>query len=390
MILEDVKFHYSEQGDNRDGSPFNYHSRNMTITTDKGTFETPMRVTTRTEYVARSRVPLSRTVPLDLAIDFRELDRNQVIGFMKNDKVARKMLYLAKQFNALSTRANFRISVIQPPENLLQIMTNTEKTKFADMQAEYLQENLREQLITYPYLGLPISEYKQFIDKRYLRTHDLSTIFTLYMGMKTDDLREILDHLIAKQQPMIILMIHKEWGNSIPQHDLLKTYLNNEKVAFFATQVEREEDESHTSNLHSVAFGGGFDLVSLKQVRGYNTRKKLDLNKIKFFNPINLRIDNIANTINDDGRNLIKELDIPSDNFNDLVYVDRMILGYKGAKVHPKKYDKLYYLARTHEAIVSPTVFNYARPLIERQELIDHLKQTNLKEVPMIRRRRTA
>ena len=65
-----------------------------------------------------------------------------------------------------------------------------------------------------------------------------------------------------------------------------------------ACQVEREEHKSHSSNLHWVAFGAGLDLVSLMQVRGHSSIPKLELNRIRFFDPTSLRIDDIENTIN--------------------------------------------------------------------------------------------
>ena len=208
------------------------------------------------------------------------------------------------------------------------------------------------------------------------------------MKMDYNQLQTIVTHLIQKEQPMIIALIHTNWQKAIPQHSLISKYFDNEKVAFFACQVEREEHESRVSNLHCVALGGGFDLVSLKQARGYPNPQILDINKIKFFDPRTLDINNMENTLNDPTRSLVDEFDLPIDNFNDFSYLTRVIRGYEGAKVHPTKFQILYYLARTHEAITSPKEFDSIRSLIGRNEILEYINQTNLKIAPMVKSRR--
>jgi hypothetical protein len=291
MALEDVRLVGVEQ--NGEKSPYYYRSRILSIATDKGTFSTPARVTTRSEYAARSGVPLSRTVPLQLGVNFRELSTSQVSGLMNERNSAEKMLGITKQFYDITRRAALKISVFQPSSSTLEQMSPAEKVRFADEQADFLQLRLGQDIITFPFLNLPISDYKEFINSRYGKDNDISTIFMLDMRIDRHQLKEILDFLILKEQPMIIGLIYREWEKTIPQHALITSYFDNERVAFFACQVSREEPESHSSNLHSIAFGGGFDLVSLMQVRGYSNNQKLDLNKIRFLNPENLGIANI-------------------------------------------------------------------------------------------------
>lgn len=104
-----------------------------------------------------------------------------------------------------------------------------------------------------------------------------------------------------------------------------------------ACQVEREEHKSHSSNLHSVAFGAGLDLVSLMQVRGHSSIPKLELNRIRFFDPTSLRIDDIENTINS-RRKITEELGLlPGD--IDYGYLEKILKGHRGALVHPDKFD---------------------------------------------------
>ena len=118
------------------------------------------------------------------------------------------------------------------------------------MQAEYLQQRLGTNIITYPFLDLPLSEYKRLIDRTIVNNNTFP-IFTLDMKKERNYLKELIDHL------------YRNWQKSIPQHHLIGSYFRNDGVVFVAAQVEREKDENHTSNLHSVVFWGGFDMVSL-------------------------------------------------------------------------------------------------------------------------------
>ena len=382
MILEDVKL--NDTTENNLSSPYYFRSRSVRITTDKGVFETPNRVNTRTEYVARSNVPLAECLNLELAVDFRELDVEQTSQITTSPKCAEKLIDLTEQFNDITRRAIFKMSVFQPPQIKLDIMSNEEKVTFADFQADYLQLKLGAGIITYPYLQLPSTEYKKFIDARYRRTENTSTIFTLDVAMETNDLKDILDHLISKEQPMIICLIDRPWMETTTQHRIISSYYHNEKTAFFACQVQREELMSNSSNLHALAFASGYDLVALNQSRLGGGDKKLSLNKIKFFDPKTLAIDSIENVLLNPERTIVDEFDFSSHNQNDKDYVSMIIEGYEGAAYHPKKHQILYYLARVHEAMTSPRVFATTRDKIAKREVETYIKDTTLKNVPMI------
>jgi hypothetical protein len=140
---------------------------------------------------------------------------------------------------------------------MLQRMSSAEKVRFSYIQADFLQRRLGTNIISFPYLNMPVSEYTEFIDNHYRTNANISTIFTLDMGMERRYLEAILNHIIQKGHPLIINLIYKEWQKTIPQYDLVNHYFDNERTAFFLCQIEREEPESHTSNLHSVTLGGG-------------------------------------------------------------------------------------------------------------------------------------
>lgn len=386
MIIENVKLRDLDRSET-DKPPY-YRSRIVDITTDKGTFSTPARPNTRTEYVARSETPLSECLPLDLAVDFRDLNDELVTGLLDDPKIGNELVALTNQFNDITRRTKFRFSVFQPSKTLLGNMEPKNRIKFADMQANYLQIKLGSNLVTYPFLNLPSNEYKEFIKSRYQNNSEFSTIFTLDLAMEPKHLQEILNYLINVGDPIIINIIYRDWQKTIPQHEIINSYFDREQVAFFACQVPREDLISHTSNLHAVAFGSGFDLVALNQSRGYSDNEDLDLSKIKFFDPITLGINNIEDTLLDESRNVANEFQFTEDNFRDLAYVQKILTGFQGAKVHLLKYQILYYLARVHEAMTSPRIFDESRSRIKSKEILSYIEETNLRNVPLIKNRR--
>ena len=385
MILEDVRLKDISQNNN--DSPYYFRTRLLDVITDKGTFTTPSRVNTRTEYVARSHVPLSEALDLNLAADFRELTVEQTDNILSDDgeKDIKKILDLVGQFNDVTRRAIFKISIFQPPKTRLLTMTNEEKLDFADYQADLFQISLGSGLVTYPYLALPVSEYKKFIDTRIKRDENTTTIFTLDMGMESQYFREMINHIISKKQPTIICFIHRPWIDTPKNHTMISKLYDNEKTVFFACQVAREEDTSHGSNLHSIGFTRGFDLVALHQSRGGGGDKDLSLNKIKFFDPKTLEINTIDNVMRNPTRDVVKEFNFSPHNFRDEEYVSMILKGYEGAQHHDKKHEILYYLARTHEAMLSPKIFAQTREKIAANEMELYIKDTVLRNMPMLR-----
>jgi|GEM_PF-3251946 len=387
MIIEDVK-RRPDDDHSEPKSPYYFRSRIVDITTDLGKFSTPMRMITRAEHIARSEFGLSKALPKELAIDFRILIDKQMQDFVDDSKAVKNLIQKTRQFNDITRKSIFRLSVFQPADNVLGSMSTESKIKFADLQADFLQIRLGTHTITYPYLALPVSDYKKFIDSHYVRNENFSTIFVLDMAMDAPSFREIIKHLIDKQEPMIIALIYRDWLDTALQHDVVTSYFDNKQVAFLACQVPREEPDSHGSNLHSVAFGGGFDLVALEQPRGFNPKPKLDLNKIRFFSPQTLYIDSMENTLKQPNRTLFAEFNLAEHNFNDFVHLRHVIDGYRGAEKYPQKFKLLQYLAKIHEAITSPAIFESTRDRISRKEMEQYIIQTSLKDAPLIKNRK--
>lgn len=384
MIIEDVQLKETREG--KSNSPYFFKNRVVEIITDKGKFQTPSRVNTRSEYVARSKVPLSESLNLDLAIDFRELTVEQTEQIIdESSDCIKNLIDLAGQFNDITQRSIFKFSTFQPPKEKLSVMTLPEKIKFADFQADLLQRRFGNGIISYPFLNFSISDYKNFIDERNIRDENHSTIFTLDMNMEPKDFRELIEYLTNSNEPTIISLINRPWRDYPIQHNIVSSFYDREKVVFFGSQVERIEPTSNSSNLHALAFGSGFDLVSLYQARGGGGSKILSLDKIKFFNPENLSISSVENALLEPSRDIVKEFNFSVHNKEDEDYASMILNGYQGGLNHPKKHQILYYLARTHEAITSPKIFEITREKIIKNEIEDYIQNTTLKNVPMLK-----
>ena len=126
-------------------------------------------------------------------------------------------------------------------------------------------------------------------------------------------------------------------------------------------------------------------LVALHQSRGGGGDKDLSLNKIKFFDPKTLEINTIDNVMRNPTRDVVKEFNFSPHNFRDEEYVSMILKGYEGAQHHDKKHEILYYLARTHEAMLSPKIFAQTREKIAANEMELYIKDTVLRNMPMLR-----
>jgi len=387
MILEDVNLVELEQ--DNDSSPYFFRTRIMDIITDKGKFSTPARVITRTEQVARSNAGISKTLPKELEIDFRILLDSQVRDFQNDSKVVQNLVRMTKQFNDYTRKAIFRISIFQPAQNSLNNLSNKEKINFAELQADFLQIRLGSNLITYPFLDLSSSEYIDFIKTHYKRDHNFSTLFVLDLAMEPTTLKKILDYFVKMEEPIIIPIIYRDWTKTAAQHAIIASYFNNRKIAFFSCQTPREiqAGANSISNLHSISIGTGFDLVSLEQPRGFG-KANLNLNRIKFFSPKTFHIDNIMTTMSQSDRELVEEFELNEFNKNDRDYLNSVFAGYRGALVHPKKFDILLYIAKMHEALTSSKEFDKIRETIQKKETEEFIINSDLKNVPLIRSKR--
>ena len=293
MVIEDIRIHpdFDFDVNKNSGKP-----RCMQVITDHDTIETPTRITTNSEILAKSEVPLSMSMPMDICIAFRPLEQHVMSSFSTNtNTICSDLIKKTHQFNNLTTRSKLRMSFFQPVEIALDKMNKPQKLNFARIQAEYLQRRLGYDVITYPYLKLSSSDYIDFIDNNYKRTFDTTTVFTLDMKMDESSFKKVLSHLLQKDEPKIIALIYRDWDKTVAQHDFIASKYENHNTIFMACQIEREDKYTHINKLHEVAHNS-FDFVALKQ-NSRGGKSKLDPNKIRLLDPTSKSMKNILSTI---------------------------------------------------------------------------------------------
>lgn len=385
MRLRDVKLKNPDQND--DNSPYYYRGKEIEIITDKGRFSTPTKLIARSEYNARNELPLSSVFTTDLAIDFKLFNTDQMTSFLKENGEITENIRNTRQFNQMTRRAIFKISIFQPFPKVLKNLSFEQKMKFAEIQADFLQLKLDTNLITYPYLNFGYSDYVRFIDKYYPKNNDITAIFTLDMAMPIETFKEILKHLIDKSGPKIIALIYQDWEDYPLQHYEINSYFDREDVAFIACQVDRELATANVSKLHSTQFDA-FDLIALKQSNSFPVEPKIDLSKIKFLSKDTLEIDTMATIIDEQKRDLFDEFTIPSNNHNDQVQLRNLLDYYSDDLTDITKYNALFYLMKMHESMISPPEFDTSRHYIKNGETEEYIKQKKgLQRVAFIRKR---
>lgn len=306
-------------------------------------------------------------------------------SLLQQNGAATKLIRNTRQFNQMSSRAIFQVSIFQPFNTALENMNPTQKQNFIDLQAE-IQMNLGNNLLTYPYMHYGLADYLAFVDRYYPNADDVSAIFTLDMSMTLDDFQTILQHIVEKAGPKIIALIYRDWEKTPLHHLAVNRYFDTEDLAFLACQVERENFQANTSNLHGIQFAG-FDLMALKQNVGF-PEPVIDLNKIKFIEVQDLGFNNIHEAFRNGNNRIIEEFNLPINNTNDFVTLQKIQRGYMGARINGKKFNLLTYLAKMHEALNSPPEFNQSQRFIRSRESLDYIQQkNNLQKLPLIQPR---
>lgn len=388
MILEDVGLADSYYDDRRlAGSA----TRSMRITTDAGSIATPARMVSRNEHLSRSAIPLSRELPPELAIDFKVLADGDVGGLTADGRVAERLNRRTRQFHSITEGAVLRMSVFQPAQKTLDRLSAPAKVRFADAQAEYLQDGLGCGIITYPYLDLAAGDYLQFIGERHTRGGDATTVFVLDMNMGRARLERILDGL-EERGPAVVPLIHRTSDRAIPAYDAIRGRLDRPRMAFLSCHVPREvaaaDGGGHAaSGLHAACFQRGFDMAAPMQHPPFPPPRRGPgpaSTGIRMFSPATWRIDALADALASRGLGIANEFRLNEHNEPDRRRIVAMLEGHKEADADPRKYGLLRHLARVHEAMASSAEFDRMRAAIRDRAVGEHVARTALS--PLARR----
>jgi hypothetical protein len=369
--------------------PYYYRSRATRIRTDKGDVITPSRIISKSEYNARAGVPLSRPQPLDLAIDFKTINAKQMGTFLSTNDTIIDFKRTAKKFVHMTQKAKFRLLFFQPANtaiNTFKGMNTQNRRNFIELQANHLQLGLGNEIITYPFLDLPFSQFKEYVD-RYFTNDPFSTIFLVDMRAPPKQFTKMLDYLIHKGSRLIGL-IHEDSDNIPIQHQIVaSSYANKENLSFIACQVKRKCLEQNASGLHPLQFSG-IDMVAPYQRPGGGDSKP-NLSKINFFVKNTLMFQGVRPTMEYNGTSIIEDLDIPFSHEEDREWVRSMVDDYAAGAGDKLMFKELYNLSRLHECIASTNEFGTSRQLIRSQESSQYFEMRPiLKQLRVFRQKR--
>lgn len=386
-------------------------ARIMRITTDAGAFGTPARMVSYAEQAARSAIPLSRALPAELAMDFRVVRSGDGVASVlaaaaSGDGAAPEPDRRAILYGDITERALLRVSVHQPTPAALDGMSSHARVRFADAQAALQPLDEPGGVATYPYLGLPASEYLRFIGDRLREEGSGSALFVLDAGMDGPTMEKILACLCDCGGPSLVPVIHGGAGGSLQNHAAVRRHLSQPGMAFLACQVPREMpaggQSSSVSGPHAACFQQGFDMAAPAQQQQQRARRApgaRGLAATGFFSPETWRIDALSDALVSRGPRLVDEFLFGEDNGPDRRLVASVLERHAAAAAaaaaaapggsayegggDPAGRRLLSHLARVHEAISSSAEFARVRAAILGHEAAAEAAASEI-ELPLL------
>jgi hypothetical protein len=378
-----------ESDESSENLPYYYQGRSIRIRTDRGEIVTPARMVSRSEYNARANVPLSMPPPLDLAVDFKTINSDQMRTFSTENKTVNDIKSKARKFTHITQKAKLRLQFFQPANTAIYVfkgMNAANRRNFIELQANHVQLGLGNKIITYPFLNLPFSQFKQYVDK-YFNDDPFSTVFLVDMKAKPKQFTKMIDYLVQKGS-RIIGLIHED-ADVIPiQHQIIASnYANNENLCFIACQVKRKCLVEEASGLHPLQFSG-IDLVAPYQ-RPTGGESEPNLAKVEFFVKNSLMFQGVYPAFEYGGTSIIDDFDMSASYQTDRAWLRDMIDGYTQAARDKFMFKELYNLSRIHECVSSNTEFGTSRRLIQSQESNEYFEMRPiLKNLSLFKQKR--
>ncbi len=301
-----------------------------------------------------------------------------------------------------------RAHIIQPTTTKMKTYDEKGQPIIIDSAMEYLQSNpeKREQFLRFliklqsdegmdviaiPYLNLPLSEYKQMAKSitDTLRNSHLEPLFVFDLDYQNsaEKFGEALAILIDQVGVKLIAFSHKSYSRHAVSYDKISRYVEKD-VAFLSYNVPREEEDEITlSTMHELPFlgndvyavespkmfpkppvrttDGHGKIVMMKQKPKYEIKKQ----KIKFFNPKTLVIEDSASRVTDPN-SLLNEIGEVGNKNLEMILKDYAIMD--------KDQDKLAVLrsfSKVHELKSSTLEFETVQKRITSQESTEYISE---------------
>lgn len=154
-----------------------------------------------------------------VALDFKIMERDQIRRFLTDNKTVSRLISNSRLFNNLTERTKLRLSIFQPAESIYGGLNKENKRNYLEMQSRFLQIAFGNNVLTYPYLDIPFTEYNVYVD-RYFNDEEFNTVFVVNMNTEISHFKKVIDYLILKGSKLIAF-IYSGWDTSPLQHQTI-------------------------------------------------------------------------------------------------------------------------------------------------------------------------
>ena len=392
MVFKDVKVKSIDQK-----SPYFYPARRIEITTSEKRIITPSRAATLYEYNKKSEIPTDIPFENEISVSLKKLNKNKLINFLKGNGLYSR--WSKDMFDTSDTMkySPFTAHIIQPTISNVKKKGKDGKTSVTESGVEYLRKNksLRERflrliikmqsdigldVITIPYLNLPLSEYEELVKSVTRELHrenkEPMFVFDLEYQKRGDKFEDAMKFLIDKAKSKLIAFPNKSFQNSAVSYDILSGYSEKE-VAFVTFEVERAYKTGDTlSKMHSHPFIG-HDIYAVKTPRYFPPADESvetapyvkQKESIQFFNPDNLLIQSSTERI----KNIPKILDEIDQKDNR--WMKTILNDFEKIKTEQDEIYIIDAISKIHELKSSTAEFEEVKKRIKSEESTEYIKE---------------
>lgn len=386
-------------------SPYVYPSRTVEIELDKKVI-TPTRAATLTEYHYKAGVPTRTPIQNAVSLSVLKMNLNHLSSFLNENGTYHSLSRRLSANNDIMKYSALRAHIIQPTSTKTKKQDEKGNTVTTESAIEYLAANpeKREQflrfiiklqsdqgleIISIPYLNLPLSDYSKLAKDVTERLRNLNLeplfVFDLDYQKSAEKFGEALSMLIDKVGIKLLAFPHKSFSRHAVSYDKLSRYVGKD-VAFLSLNTPREEEDAISlSTMHELPFLGN-DVYAVESPRFFpkpdkpgqgghggsaaapEPKYEIKKEKIRFFNPETLVIESSAlRIVKPDA--ILKEIG-EADN-------EGMLTILKDYGIMDNDQDKLAVLrsfSKVHELKASTTEFQTVQQRIKNEESTEYIK----------------
>ena len=391
MVFKDVIVKSVDQK-----SPYVYPTRRIEIETSEKRIYGPTRAATLYEYNQKSEIPTNIPLDNEISISVKKLNKNKLEKFLKGNGLYASWSRQLTEAQDRMKYSPFCAHIIQPTITNIKKKEKDGTITEIDSGADFLRKNSRERarflrliikmqadagldVITIPYLKLPLSEFKELVKAvtKQLHTENREPMFVFDLNYQKwgDKFQDAMDFLMKKTDTKLIAFPNHSFASSAVSYDILSEYVESD-VAFFTFDVERAYRVGDSlSKMHSQPFLGS-DVYSIETPRYFPPSDESDSepyektkDSINFFNPDNLLIEPSQTRIKN-RKKILEEIEQV-----DNKWLQKILGDYDNIKNEQDKIYVINAISKVHELKSSNKEFDIVQKRIKSEESKEYVKE---------------